>query len=137
MTSCRMFLADSITAETSHKQEAGATLKGLTVTLHKRQLGPQPRNLPCTHLDLPTRKIITLPESPLRQIMRVKGRRVPEQILWDILPPLQQHLITTPTIPNAVIPRIETPNAGTRSIMTGGRVARLMPRSRETREVVR
>ena len=45
------------------------------------------------------------------------------------------HLITTPTIPNAVIPRIGTGNTGNRSIMTGEKVARPMLKSRKTGEV--
>ena len=40
------------------------------------------------------------------------------------------------TILNAAILRIETGNTGIRNIMTGGKVIRLMPRSRKTREVV-
>ena len=114
------------------KQETRATLGGLTDTLHRRWLGLQPQSLLYMRLGRPAQRIITPPGSHLRQIMRVKNQRAPERILRDTLPPLWPHPIMTLTIHNIVILRIETENAGIRSIVISERVVRPMLRSRET-----
>ena len=87
----------------------------------QKVVGPCPGTYPaCTKACNPRR--LPLPQEP----SEFRDWRVP------VLPPqdtpllLWRHLITTLTIPNAVIPRIETRNTGNRSIMTSKKVARPM-----------
>ena len=95
-----------------------------------------PAQEPTLHALRPaTRKITTLPGSLPSSSMRVRDRRVPVLTPEGTPLLLRRHLIMIPIIPNAVILRIGNGNAGNRSIMTGGKVARPMLKSRETRQV--
>ena len=92
---------------------------------------------PTLHVLRPaTRRITTLHESLLSSSMGVRDWKVQVPTPQDTLLLLWQHLIMTPTIPNAVIPRIETINARNRSIVTGGKVIKLILGSCKTREMV-